>query len=76
MDERPYRHQVSVRHLPHHDDTIEIFDATTSHQLGSAFLAAAASREQIRSVQAARSAAARRSATRTSPACSRSSTAT
>ncbi|WTD38644.1 Mu transposase C-terminal domain-containing protein [Streptomyces sp. NBC_01643] len=65
--------KVSVRHLPHHDDTIEIFDATTGRHLGSAFLAAAASREQIRSVQAARSTAARRSATRTSPACPRSS---
>ncbi|WP_327425360.1 AAA family ATPase [Streptomyces sp. NBC_01707] len=52
--------KVSVRHLRHHDDTIELFDATTGHHLGSAFLAAAASREQIRSVQAARTAAARR----------------
>ncbi|MFE6849108.1 Mu transposase C-terminal domain-containing protein [Streptomyces sp. NPDC057686] len=52
--------KVSVRHLPHHDDTIEVFDVTTGHHLGSAFLAAAASREQIRSVQAARTAAARR----------------
>jgi putative transposase len=52
--------KVSVRHLPHHDDTIEVFDATTGRHLGSAFLAAAASREQIRSVQAARTAAARR----------------
>jgi putative transposase len=52
--------KVSVRHLPHHDDTIEIFDAATGHHLGSAFLAAAASREQIRSVHAARTAAARR----------------
>jgi putative transposase len=51
--------KVSVRHLPHHDDTIEVFDTTGRH-LGSAFLAAAASREQIRSVQAARTAAARR----------------
>ncbi|MFE9868174.1 Mu transposase C-terminal domain-containing protein [Streptomyces sp. NPDC005506] len=52
--------KVSVRHLPHHDDTIELFDATTGHHLGSAFLAAAASREQIRSLRAARTAAARR----------------
>jgi len=52
--------RVSVRHLPHHDDTIEVFDAATGRHLGSAFLAAAASREQIRSVQAARTAAARR----------------
>jgi putative transposase len=52
--------KVSVRHLPHHDDTIEVFDAATGRHLGSAFLAAAASREQIRSVQAARTAAARR----------------
>ncbi|MFE6904574.1 Mu transposase C-terminal domain-containing protein [Streptomyces sp. NPDC057717] len=42
--------KVSVRHLPHHDDTIELFDVTTGHHLGSAFLTAAASREQIRSV--------------------------
>lgn len=52
--------KVSVRHLPHHDDTIEVFDATTGRHLGSAFLAAAASREQIRSVQADSTAAARR----------------
>ncbi|MGW2062909.1 Mu transposase C-terminal domain-containing protein [Streptomyces sp. NPDC001937] len=51
--------KVSVRHLPHHDDTIELF-GTTGHHLGSAFLAAAASREQIRSLQTARTAAARR----------------
>lgn len=51
--------KVSVRHLPHHDDTIELF-GTTGHHLGSAFLAAAASREQIRSLKAARTAAARR----------------
>ncbi|MFE7332373.1 hypothetical protein ACFU8W_47515 [Streptomyces sp. NPDC057565] len=36
--------KVSVRHLPHHDDTIEIFDTATGRHLGSAFLAAAASR--------------------------------
>ncbi|WSY37157.1 Mu transposase C-terminal domain-containing protein (plasmid) [Embleya sp. NBC_00888] len=52
--------KVSVRHLPHHDDTIEVFDVVTGRYLGPAFLAAAASREQIRSVQAARTAAARR----------------
>jgi len=52
--------RVSVRHLPHHDDTIEVFDAATGCHLGSAFLAAAASREQLRSVQTARTAAARR----------------
>ncbi|MFE4873908.1 Mu transposase C-terminal domain-containing protein [Streptomyces sp. NPDC056682] len=52
--------KVSVRRLPHHDDTIEVFDAATGRHLGSAFLAAAASREQIRAVQAARTAAARR----------------
>lgn len=50
---------VSVRHLPHHDDTIEVFDVVTGRHLGSAFLAAAANREQIRAVQAARTAAAR-----------------
>ena len=52
--------KVSVRHLPHHDDTIEVFDAATGRHLGPAFLAAAASRGQIRSVQAARTTAARR----------------
>lgn len=52
--------KVSVRHLPHHDDTIEVFDAATGRHLGPAFLASAASREQIRSVQAARATAARR----------------
>ncbi|MFJ1651490.1 hypothetical protein ACIOC2_08760 [Streptomyces sp. NPDC088337] len=25
--------KVSVRHLPHHDDTIEVFDAATGHHL-------------------------------------------
>ncbi|WTH04861.1 Mu transposase C-terminal domain-containing protein [Streptomyces sp. NBC_01578] len=52
--------KVSVRHLPHHDDTVEIFDATTGHHLGSAFLATAATPEQIRAVKAARTASARR----------------
>ncbi|MDX2290939.1 MULTISPECIES: Mu transposase C-terminal domain-containing protein [Streptomyces] len=46
--------KVSVRRLPHDDDTIEVFDTDTGRHLGSAFLAAAASREQIRAVQAAR----------------------
>ncbi|WP_127355770.1 Mu transposase C-terminal domain-containing protein [Actinacidiphila soli] len=51
--------KVSVRHLSHHDDTIEVFDAVIGHHRGSAFLATAASREQIRAVQAARTAAPR-----------------
>ncbi|MFD0055039.1 Mu transposase C-terminal domain-containing protein [Streptomyces sp. NPDC127168] len=28
--------KVSVRHLPHHDDTIEVFDAATARHLGAA----------------------------------------
>ncbi|MFF8781233.1 Mu transposase C-terminal domain-containing protein [Streptomyces sp. NPDC015140] len=28
--------KVSVRHLPHHDDTIEVFDAATGRHLGAA----------------------------------------
>jgi putative transposase len=52
--------KVTVRHLPHHDGEIEVFDAATGDHLGSAFLASAATPEQIRSVTAVRTAAARR----------------
>ncbi|MFI7005562.1 Mu transposase C-terminal domain-containing protein [Streptomyces sp. NPDC050145] len=51
--------RVVVRHLPHHDDLIEVFDTAGEH-LGSAYLAEAASREQVRALKAARGAAARR----------------
>ncbi|WP_377266748.1 Mu transposase C-terminal domain-containing protein [Peterkaempfera sp. SMS 1(5)a] len=50
--------QVAVRHLPHHDTTLEVFDLHGSY-LGSAFLADAASEEQIREVRKARTAKAR-----------------
>ncbi|GAA2914866.1 hypothetical protein GCM10020221_08190 [Streptomyces thioluteus] len=52
--------KVIIRYLPHHDDQIEVFDTTTGHHLGPAFLAEAATPEQIRAVRAARTAAARR----------------
>ncbi|MFC8230630.1 Mu transposase C-terminal domain-containing protein [Streptomyces sp. NPDC057287] len=51
--------RVAVRHLPHHDMTIEVFDLGGAH-LGSAFLAEAASEDQIRDVRKARTAKARR----------------
>lgn len=51
--------RVVVRHLPHHDDLIEVFDTAGAH-LGSAYLADAATGEQIRALKAARTAAARR----------------
>ncbi|MEV5676464.1 transposase family protein [Streptomyces sp. NPDC052179] len=50
--------RVVVRHLPHHDDLIEVFDTAGRH-LGSAHLADAATGEQIRALKAARTAAAR-----------------
>ncbi|MFJ5546508.1 Mu transposase C-terminal domain-containing protein [Streptomyces sp. NPDC093225] len=52
--------KVVIRYLPHHDDQIEVFDALTGRHLGPAFLAEAATGEQIRAVRAARTAAARR----------------
>ncbi|WP_422804794.1 Mu transposase C-terminal domain-containing protein [Streptomyces noursei] len=51
--------QVSVRRLPHHDTTIEVFDLNGTY-LGAAVLAEAASEEQIREVRKARTAKARR----------------
>jgi putative transposase len=50
--------RVTVRHLPHHDDRIEVFDTAGAH-LGSAHLADAATPEQIRELRAARTAATR-----------------
>ncbi|MFF9222151.1 Mu transposase C-terminal domain-containing protein [Streptomyces viridosporus] len=52
--------KVTVRHLPHYDEEIEVFDATTGRHLGPAFLAEAASHEQFKAVRSARNAAARR----------------
>nr|WP_116208972.1 DDE-type integrase/transposase/recombinase [Streptomyces olivoreticuli] len=52
--------RVVVRHLPHHDDVIEVFEAATGRHLGSAYLADAATPEQIRALRAARTRAARR----------------
>ncbi|MEV0850572.1 Mu transposase C-terminal domain-containing protein [Streptomyces sp. NPDC049954] len=51
--------RVTMRHLPHHDATIEVFDLRGAH-LGSAGLAEAASEDQIRDVRKARTAKARR----------------
>lgn len=51
--------RVVVRHLPHHDDLVEVFDTAGAH-LGSAYLADTATSEQIRALKAARTAAARR----------------
>jgi putative transposase len=51
--------RVTIRHLPHHDDVIEVFGTDGKH-LGSAQLAEAASAEQIRALKAARTASARR----------------
>ena len=51
--------RVTIRHLPHHDDVIEVFGTDGKH-LGSACLAEAATTEQIRALKAARAASARR----------------
>ncbi|MFI0777292.1 Mu transposase C-terminal domain-containing protein [Streptomyces sp. NPDC021212] len=51
--------RVMMRHLPHHDTTIEVFDLHGAY-LGSAVLAEAASKEQIREVRKVRTARARR----------------
>ncbi|WP_425555338.1 Mu transposase C-terminal domain-containing protein [Kitasatospora arboriphila] len=52
--------KVRLRHLPHHDGEIEVFDASTGGHLGTAHLADQASPEQVRALKAARTAAARR----------------
>jgi putative transposase len=52
--------KIRLRHLPHHDGEIEVFDASTGHHLGAAHLAEQASPEQIRALRAARTTAARR----------------
>jgi putative transposase len=51
--------RVAVRHLPHHDMTIEVFGLDGVY-LGSAVLAEAASEEQVSKVRKARTAKARR----------------
>jgi putative transposase len=51
--------RVSLRYLPHHDNSIEVFDMHGAH-LGTAFLASAATPEQVRQVSNARKAKARR----------------
>jgi putative transposase len=51
--------KVVVRHLPHHDDVLEVFDTSGCH-MGTAYLADAATREQVRALKAERGAAARR----------------
>ncbi|TFV30108.1 hypothetical protein E4K10_48010 [Streptomyces sp. T1317-0309] len=43
--------KVRVRYLPHHDDEIEVFDATTGKHLGTAHLADAATDEQRRALR-------------------------
>ncbi|WP_241992712.1 Mu transposase C-terminal domain-containing protein [Cryobacterium lactosi] len=39
--------QVRLRHMPHHDHEVEVFDASTGEHLGAATLADMASSEQI-----------------------------
>ncbi|MGW3046128.1 Mu transposase C-terminal domain-containing protein, partial [Kitasatospora sp. NPDC001159] len=52
--------KVRIRHLPHNDLQIEVFDATDpARHLGSAYLADQASEEQRKALRAARDAAAR-----------------
>lgn len=45
---------VRVRHMPHHEHEIEVFDATTAQHLGAAVLADRASSEQIAELRRAR----------------------
>ena len=52
--------RIRLRHLPHHDSEIEVFNASTGRHLGTAHLAEQASPEQVRALKAARTAAARR----------------
>jgi putative transposase len=50
---------VRLRHMPHHDHEVEVFDAATGAHLGAATLADQASAEQIKAVRAARARKAR-----------------
>jgi hypothetical protein len=52
--------EVRLRHMPHHEHEIEVFDARTGEHLGGAFLADQASPEQIAQVHRARAASRRR----------------
>ena len=45
---------VRVRHMPHHEHEIEVFDATTGQHLGAAVLADRASSEQMAELRRAR----------------------
>ena len=46
--------EVRLRHMPHHEHEVEVFDARTGEHLGDAFLADQASPEQIAQVHRAR----------------------
>jgi len=46
--------EVRLRHMPHHEHEVEVFDARTGEHLGAAFLADQASPEQIAQVHRAR----------------------
>lgn len=48
--------EVRLRHMPHHEHEVEVFDARTGAHLGAAFLADQASPEQIAQVHRARAA--------------------
>jgi putative transposase len=46
--------EVRLRHMPHHEHEVEVFDARTGEHLGAAFLADQASPEQIAQVHRSR----------------------
>ena len=48
--------EVRLRHMPHHEHEVEVFDARTGEHLGAAFLADQASPEQIAQMHRARAA--------------------
>jgi putative transposase len=48
--------EVRLRHMPHHEQEVEVFDARTGEHLGAAFLADRASAEQIAQVHRSRAA--------------------
>ena len=48
--------EVRLRHMPHHEHEVEVFDVRTGEHLGAAFLADQASPEQIAQVHRARAA--------------------
>ena len=59
--------EVRLRHMPHHEHEVEVFDARTGEHLGDAFLADQASPEQIAQVHRARADRRRRLATAAVP---------